>query len=114
MMQNLNWRTFEWLQSETSMAYVLKKLIIVLVEEGVDLSGLASHREYLRFRADELNSVNSFFDLYMPRIRELVQYNKNTKDLNDFLKRCVYLGGLVLIGAVAYIAGKEDQDYQNE
>jgi len=47
----------------------------------------------------------------MRRIRELIQYKKNTKDLYDFLKGCAYFGGIALIGAVAYLAGKEDQKY---
>lgn len=111
MLRNLNWRTFEWLQSETAMAYVLKKIIIVFAEEGVELSGLASKRVNLSFASNQLSNVNSFFDLYMRRIRELIQYKKNTKDLYDFLKGCAYFGGIALIGAVAYLAGKEDQKY---
>ncbi len=60
------WRTFEWLQSETAMAYVLGKEIIIFVEKDVELSGLASKRIYLIFDPNHIEQINRFFDQHMP------------------------------------------------
>lgn len=38
LLNSMEWKTFEWLQLETAIAYALNKQIIVFVERGVNLS----------------------------------------------------------------------------
>ncbi|MFW9873092.1 MAG: hypothetical protein ACFFG0_08335 [Candidatus Thorarchaeota archaeon] len=107
LLNNLEWRTFEWLQSETAVAYVLKKQIIVFLEKGVELSGLASKRVYLRFDANKLRQINRFFDQYMPKIRRNIKERKNTEFLLNLIKVGGIAGGIYLIAKGAYELGKE-------
>lgn len=104
---NLQWRTFEWLQSEAAMGFILNKQVLVFVEKGVILSGLASKRVVLQFDPDYLEEINNFFDVNMLQIRENIENRKNTEFLLNSLKGLGILGGLILIGVGAYQYGKD-------
>jgi len=54
LLNNVEWKTFEWLQSETAIAYALNKQIVVFVEKGVKLSGLASKLLVLEFIPEDI------------------------------------------------------------
>ena len=107
LLKNLQWRTFEWLQSETAMAYSLRKQIIVFVENDVGLSGLASKRIYLKFDPENMKQINRFFDQYMPQIRRNIKNQKNTEFLLDLIIVGGISGGLYLFGKTLYELGKE-------
>lgn len=107
LLNNLQWRTFEWLQSETAMAYVLRKQIVVFVEKDVELSGLASKRLNLMFDPIHIEQINRFFDQYMPEIRRNIKDRKNTEFLLNLVIIGGITGGIYLIGRGAYELGKE-------
>ena len=106
-LNNLQWRTFEWLQSETAIAYVLRKQIVVFVERDVELSGLASKRLNLVFDPNNIEQINRFFDQYMPEIRKNIKDRKNTEFLLNLIRIGGITGGIYLIGRGAYELGKE-------
>lgn len=107
LLNNIHWRTFEWLQSETGMAYVLKKQIIVFVERDVVLSGIASKRINLVFDSNQKKQINRFFDQYMPQIRKNIKDSKNTEFLLNLILISGISGGIYLITKGAYELGKE-------
>lgn len=107
LLKSLQWRTFEWLQSETGIAYVLNKQILVFVEKGVNLSGLASKRIILEFDPNNLQEIDEFLDRIMFQIRENIKNRKNTEDLINFLKGFGIIGGILIIGKIAYDLGKD-------
>jgi len=104
---NLQWRTFEWIQSEAAMGYVLNKQILVFVEKDVVISGLASKRVVLQFDPNNLQEINNFFDKYMVQIRENIKNKKNTEFLLNSLIALGITGGLILLGLGAYQFGKD-------
>lgn len=82
---NLHWKTFEWLQGETGIAFSKKKQILILVERGIDLSGPASKCDCIIFDSYNLKKIPLFFDKIMPIIRENIKKRLDTEALFSFL-----------------------------
>jgi len=108
IMKNFQWKTFEWLQSETALAYAFKKMVIIFVEDSVDLLGLASKLHGFRFDSSKKMSIVEFFDEYMPKIREYVEKRKNTEGFLGLLKAGALITGISIIGWLGYELGKTD------
>lgn len=108
IMKNFQWKTFEWLQSETALAYALKKMVIIFVEDGVDLSGLPSKLHGFTFDSSNKMSIVNFFDYYMPKIREYIEKRKNTESFLGLLKTGALITGISIIGWLGYQLGKEN------
>jgi len=107
---SIGWKTFEWLQSETAIAYTLNKQIIVFVEEGVKISGLASKLINLPFNLENLHVIDEFFDQCMCQIRDNIQERRDSK----FLKNLLIAGEIALsfglIGGLGYQLGKKSHE----
>ena len=99
-------KTFEWLQSETAIAFSRKKKILLFVEKGVDISGLASKRVVLEFKSCKLKEIDRFFEKKMFHIRDNIVNKRNTEFLYNSLIGAGIIGGLILIGAGGYYLGK--------
>jgi len=108
LLDNVEWKTFEWFQSETAIAYALNKQIVVFVEKSVNLSGLASELFGLEFDPEEIYAIDRFFDQYMTQIRNNIQKSNNSEFLWNLVKAGGIVGGLGLFGAIAYDLGRED------
>jgi hypothetical protein len=108
LLNSVEWKTFEWLQSETAIAYALNKQIVVFVEKGVKLTGLASKIFVLEFDPEDIYAIDRFFDQYMTQIRNNIQKSKNSEFLWNLVKAGGIIGGLGLFGAIAYDLGRED------
>ncbi len=108
LLENLQWRTFEWLQSEAALAYALKKIIIVFVEDGVELSGLVSKLKVIKFHPNKFELIKKFFDQYMPKVRALIGKKKNTDFFFGLLGAGAIVGGIYIIGKLGYEMGKAD------
>lgn len=100
---NLHWKTFEWLHGETGIAFSKKKPILILVERGVDLSGIASKCDLIEFDLYNLKKIPLFFDKIMPIIRENIKKRLGTEALFSIL----LLGGTFVVGGFA-IKGIKD------
>ena len=100
---NLYWKTFEWLQGETGIAFSKKKQILILVERGVDLSGIASKCDLIEFDLYDLEKIPLLFDSIMPIIRENIKKRLSTEALYSIL----LLGGTFVVGGFA-IKGIKD------
>ncbi len=100
---NLHWKTFEWLQGETGIAFSKKKQILILVERGVDLSGIASKCDLIEFDLYNLEKIPLFFDKAMPIVRENIKKRLGTEALFKIL----LLGGTFVVGGFA-IKGIKD------
>lgn len=100
---NLRWKTFEWLQSETGIAFSKKKQILILVERGIDLSGIASKFDLIEFDLYNLKKIPLLFDKIMPIIRENIKKRLGTEALFNIL----LLGGTFVVGGFA-IKGIKD------
>ena len=107
-MKNFQWKTFEWLRSETALAYAFKKMVIVFVEDGVDLLDLASKLHGFRFNSSNKMSIVKFFEEYMPKIRKYVEKRKNTERFFGLLKAGALITGISVIGWLGYELGKTD------
>ncbi len=108
--KNLECKTFEWLQSETAIAYTLNKQIIVFIEEGVNLSGLASKLPIIRFSLNNLHLIDELFDQFMYNIRENIMQRKKTEFLFNLFKIGGVASGLGLIGRLFYTLGKQSNN----
>lgn len=108
IMKNFQWKTFEWLQSETALAYAFKKMVIIFVENDVDLSGLPEKLHGFQFDSSNKKSIVKFFDYYMPKIREYIEKRKNTESFLGILKTGALITGITIIGWLGYQLGKEN------
>jgi hypothetical protein len=99
-------KTFEWLQSEIGIAFSKEKQILVLVEKGVDLSGLASIKVAYHFKSCKLKEINKFFEKSMFHIRDNIVNQRNTELLNKFLIGLGIFGGVLSFGVGMYYLGK--------
>ncbi len=108
ILKNFRWKTFEWLQSETALAYAFNKMIIIFVENGVDFSGLASKLHCFKFDSRNKISIVNFFDEYMPKIREYIEKRKNTEGFLGLLKAGALITGISVIGWLGYELGKTE------
>ncbi len=100
---NLHWKTFEWLQGETGMAYAKKKQILIFVEKGIDLSGPAAKCNSIEFDLLNLKKIAFFLDKIMPTIRENIESRLNTEALYKIL----LLGSVFVVGGFAIKGLKE-------
>ncbi len=100
---NLYWKTFEWLQGETGIAFSKKKQILIFVEKGIDLSGIASKCDLIEFDLFNLKKIPLFLDKIMPKIRENIEKRLGTEAIYSIL----LLGGTFLVGGFA-IKGIKD------
>lgn len=94
---NLHWKTFEWLQGETGIGFSKKKQILILVERGIDLSGIASKCDCIVFDLHDLKKIPLFFDKIMPIIRENIKKRLGTEALFSIL----LVGGMFAVGGFA-------------
>ena len=107
LLNSVEWKTFEWLQSEIAIAYALNKQIVVFVEKGVKLTGLASKLLGLEFNTEDIYAIDRFFDQYMTQIRNNIQKSNDSEFLWNLVKVGGIIGGLGLFGAIAYDSGRE-------
>ena len=88
------------------MAFTKEKQIIVFVEKGVEISGLASKKVVLEFKSRKLRAIDRFFEKTMFHILNNIVNKRNTDFLNKFLIGIGIIGGLISLGAGAYYFGK--------
>ncbi|KKN34887.1 hypothetical protein LCGC14_0789330, partial [marine sediment metagenome] len=92
LVNNLHWKTFEWLQGETGIAFSKKKQILIFVEKGIDFSGIGSKCDMLEFDLSNLKKIPLFLDKIMPILRDNIEKRLNTEALLNSL----LVGGMLV------------------
>ena len=85
----------------------------MFIEQGVNLSGLASKLPIVQFNPNNLHLIDELFDQYMYKIRENIRQRKNTEFLFNLFQIGGVASGLVLIGGLFYILGKQSNNNNN-
>jgi hypothetical protein len=103
----INFKAPEWVQSETAIGYSMNKPVIMFVDKDVSLSGLASKFIFIQFDPCQMESITAYFDENIPRIRQIIQQQKDQSALTAVLAGVGIIGGIALVSLLSYHVGKE-------
>ncbi len=115
LQNRLGWRTLEYLQGEVGYSYAKDKPIIVFVEEGVDLGGLASCFKPIVFNPRKLKQFKHWLNDSLYEIREWLRTWKRRKFWDNFSEGLITKGiPLTIMFISGFAIGKMLKDNHSE
>jgi len=91
------WKTLEWLHDEVSIAYGLRKPILIIKEEDLELGGLPTKLSFISFSPHNINEGLRKLDNCMLQFRRQIESKKSGELFGNL--------GKLAVGALLIFAG---------
>lgn len=92
------WKTLEWLHDEVSIAYGLRKPILIIKEEDLELGGLPTKLSFISFSPHNINEGLRKLDNCMLQFRRQIESKKSGELFGNLGKLAV--GALLLFAGI--------------